>query len=117
MVRISSVPLYVTAAPATHTLLLTRGPSVAMSGARKLTATPPAMFLEGHNYTVQVDAGAVVDVINSNPSGQLEFSFTTCDNTPPYVTDYDPTLGEIGVAVSSNVVLTFNEVKQTQGWI
>jgi hypothetical protein len=69
-------------------------------------------MVAGTNYVVRVTSGAQ-DVAGNGVSPEFSSSFTTAgtapDVTPPTVTNVSPVSGATGVAVGSDVVVTFSE--------
>jgi len=94
--------------------------NVAVSGAL-VTITLPAALAHETQYFVEIDAGAIQDLAD-NPfagiSGSATWSFTTDvpDTTPPSVVSFSPANGATSVAVTSNLVIMFDEpVKKGTG--
>lgn len=67
-----------------------------------LTYDPPVDFAHSQVVNVTVDAADLA----GNVMATYSYSFTTQpDSVPPYVSGVDPTLGETGVAVATNIVI------------
>jgi|GEM_PF-1961059 len=77
-----------------------------------VTINPSANLDEQTDYYIQVDSGAFIDA-SSNPYGGISdtttWNFTTGDFTNPTVSGFSPTDNMTGVAVGSNLIITFNE--------
>lgn len=88
--------------------------AVTVSGA-SLTVDPPANLANSTEYYVQIPGTAVRDVAGNAFAGITDttsWSFTTADDadtTPPVVIALAPVDGATGVAVETNLVMTFNE--------
>ena len=65
---------------------------------------------QGSAYEVQIPSFCVSDVANNNFAGLSSgnYRFTIYDDRAPYVTDFNPVQGAIGVIGTDNVVLAFN---------
>ncbi|MGE5474859.1 MAG: Ig-like domain-containing protein, partial [Ignavibacteriales bacterium] len=91
--------------------------SFSVSGTK---ATVTTTLNAGASYTVNIGAGAVKDSAG-NQSTASSFSFNTsaaADNTPPTLSSIVPTNNQTGVALDSEIVLTFSEaIKKGSGKI
>jgi methionine-rich copper-binding protein CopC len=98
------------------------GAVVASSAAGTLTATvsgstltinPTADLGSLTHYYVTLAAGAVKDIAGNSVAAATTNDFTTAtDTTPPTVTTFSPAAAATGVAVNSDIVLTFSEAIQ-----
>jgi methionine-rich copper-binding protein CopC len=87
-------------------------PNLTVSGST-LTINPTADLAAGTHYFVTLTAGSIKDIAGNNYSGTSSYDFTTlADTTPPIVSAYSPNVGGTGIAVGSNIVLSFNEAVQ-----
>jgi uncharacterized repeat protein (TIGR02059 family) len=77
-----------------------------------LTIDPTSDLSSNTNYYVTFSAGTVKDLAGNAYQGINTYDFTTLDNTAPIVSTFSPTDGATGVAVGSNIVLTFSETIQ-----
>ena len=81
------------------------------SGTATLTLTPTGALPVATACTVTVSAAGVSDVDTldppDHPDATTSFSFTT--DAPPSLVSSTPTAGATGVAVASDIVLTFSE--------
>ncbi len=78
-----------------------------------LTINPTADLSNSKTYFVTIASGAVKDTSNNSYSGNTTYDFTTvADTIPPTVTTFSPASAATGVAVKSNIVLTFSEAIQ-----
>ena len=87
---------------------------VTISGAI-VTLNPSANFGSSQGYYVQIAATAIDDTSNNSYSGVNDtttLSFTAADIAAPTLASSSPTDNATGVAVNSNIVLTFNETVQ-----
>jgi methionine-rich copper-binding protein CopC len=83
-------------------------------GTNKVTFTPSGPLSNGTSYTLTVLGGAsgVKDLAGNPLAANFTSSFTTAavtDVTPPTIVSRTPTNGATGVAVNSNVTITFSE--------
>ena len=76
-----------------------------------LTVDPTNNLAAGTRYYVTFVSGTIKDVAGNSFAGTTSYDFTTVvpDTTAPTVTTFSPTDGLTGVAVGSNIVLTFSE--------
>ena len=77
-----------------------------------LTIDPTSELSNSTQYFVTFAAGAIKDVAGNNYAGTTTYDFTTAappDLTAPVVSTFSPTDGLTGVALASNIVLTFSE--------
>jgi len=87
------------------------------TGTTTITVNPVADLAAGTGYYVLIDAGAFEDGANNPYAGISSagvLSFTTAaavvvDSTDPTLDSSSPVAGATGVAVGSNIVLTFSE--------
>ncbi len=80
-----------------------------------LTLNPSADLAFGNGYRVDFDFGSVKDLAGNNYTGTTTYNFSTSaaqDTTAPFVQFSSPADEATGVAVGSNIVLTFNEAIQ-----
>jgi len=88
--------------------------NLAVSG-NTLTINPTADLAHGTHYFVTLDAGSIKDFLGNSYVGTSAYDFTTvlaADTTAPTVLSYKPSDAATGVAVGSNIVLTFSEAIQ-----
>jgi methionine-rich copper-binding protein CopC len=84
---------------------------LSISGAT-LTIDPTNNLRISTQYFVSFDAGSIQDTAGNNFSGTFDYDFTTAgaaDTRAPTVTSFSPADNATGVALDSNIVLTFNE--------
>ena len=82
-----------------------------------LTINPTADLAAGTQYFVTLDAGSIKDLAGNSYAGTTTYDFTTvpappADTTPPIVSTFNPSDAAAGVAVGSDIVLTFSEAIQ-----
>ena len=78
-----------------------------------LTINPTAdLANDGTHYFITLAPGTIYDLAGNLYAGTTSYDFTTVDTTPPTVTAFSPTDATTGVAVGSNIVLTFSETIQ-----
>ncbi len=80
-----------------------------------LTLNPSADLAFSTGYRVDFDFGSVRDLASNSYAGIVSYNFSTSaalDNTPPTVQSFSPAVGATGVAVASNITLTFSEAIQ-----
>lgn len=78
-----------------------------------LTIDPALNLLNNTQYFVTFDAGTVKDIAGNSYIGTSTYDFkTVADLIAPIVTAYTPADGASGVAIESNIVLTFSELIQ-----
>jgi len=113
-----SEPMDQTTINTTNITLRTTSPSVAVTGTvsydaatRVATFTPSAPLASSTDYTVTVTTG-VKDASGNALASQFVSDFTTAssDVTAPTIVSRVPTAGATGVAVNTNVTVTFSEV-------
>jgi methionine-rich copper-binding protein CopC/Ca2+-binding RTX toxin-like protein len=99
------------------TIAITDASQVSFSG-NQLTVNPTTDLVAGTGYYVTLASGVVRDLANNNFAGissATAFNFTTVaaggrgDTTAPLLTGTSPLDDASGVAVGTNLVLTFNE--------
>ncbi|HWS88659.1 MAG TPA: carboxypeptidase regulatory-like domain-containing protein, partial [Pyrinomonadaceae bacterium] len=96
------------------TVRLTRGQStvsvnVSLSdGNRTATVKPSVRLVDTTQYTVVVTTN-VADLVGNHLAREVRSAFTTSDSTPPAVTGFAPANGATRVALSTDVVVTFDE--------
>jgi hypothetical protein len=80
------------------------------SGSR-LTIDPTWNLSSSTQYYVTFDPGTVKDMAGNSYAGTSVYDFTTAvfDNTAPTVTGFSPGDGLTGIAIDSNIVVTFSE--------
>ena len=98
------------------TIAVTDGTQVSFSG-NQLTVNPTTDLAAGSGYYVRMSSGVVRDLANNNFAGissSTTFNFTTSavDTTAPTLQSTTPADDATGVAVGSNIVLTFDEAIQ-----
>ncbi len=64
---------------------------------------------DGTQYFVTLASGTVKDLAGNLSAGITTYDFFTVDTAPPTVTTFSPTDAATGVAVASNILLTFSE--------
>ena len=76
-----------------------------------LTINPTTDLAVGTGYTVEFTPGSIKDLAGNWYAGTYSYNFTTDpgDITRPTVTIFNPTDEATGVAVNSNIVVTFSE--------
>ena len=82
-----------------------------------LTINPTADLAAGAHYFVTLDAGSIKDLAGNSYAGTTTYDFTTiaapaADTTAPTVSAFSPADAATGVAVGSNIALTFSEAIQ-----
>jgi len=81
-----------------------------------LTINPTNDLANGTHYFVTLAAGSVKDLAGNSYAGTTAYDFSTAalpvDTTPPTVSSFSPAGGALGVAVASDIVLTFSEAIQ-----
>ena len=78
-----------------------------------LTINPTAALAsDGTQYFVTFASGTVKDLAGNPYAGTTAYDFFTLDTTPPTVTQFSPADAATGVAVGSNIMLTFSETIQ-----
>ena len=86
---------------------------VSLSGVT-LTINPTVDLLPSKSYAIQIDAGAVTDMATNAFAGITDdttwnFATVVPDVTPPTVTTFSPATSATGVAINTNLVVTFSE--------
>ena len=77
-----------------------------------VTINPTLDLLPNSTYNVQLTSGVITDLAGNNYAGISDTStlnFSTLDTLAPTVTAFSPADNASGVAVGSNIVLTFSE--------
>jgi hypothetical protein len=79
-----------------------------------LTINPMVGLMGGKSYAIRIDTGAIKDLSNNPFPGITDdttWNFTTVipDTTPPAISSLSPADNATGVAVSTHLVVTFNE--------
>lgn len=87
--------------------------TVSISG-NKLTFDPLSVLLDDMTYQVTLEAGFVTDLAGNGVASITTYNFRTAsavgsDTTAPTVSDFNPSDEAQGVAVGSDLVITFNE--------
>ncbi|NTV01156.1 MAG: Ig-like domain-containing protein, partial [Chlorobiaceae bacterium] len=103
----------------TYDLATNTSANLTVSGST-LTINPTSdLTPDGSTYYVTFDAGTVKDTAGNSYAGSSTYHFATVDTTAPTVSSFSPADSAAGVAVASNVVLTFSEniQKGTSGLI
>ena len=77
----------------------------------------PSDFTNNSAVNIEIDAGAFKDLANNNDAGIVNattwnFTIAPLDTSPPTITGLSPVDNASNVAVSSNLVLTFDEAVQ-----
>ena len=91
--------------------------SLSVSG-NTLTINPTANLANNIDYYVTLASGSIKDLAGNSYTGTTSYHFTTVasgaatDTTAPTVLTFSPTSGGTGVAISSDIVLTFSEAVQ-----
>ncbi|MFZ4524253.1 MAG: beta strand repeat-containing protein [Chlorobium sp.] len=87
-------------------------PNLTFSG-ETLTINPTAdMASDGTQYFITLAPGTLYDLAGNLYAGTTTYNFFTLDTTSPTVTAFSPAAAATGVAVGSNIMLTFNETIQ-----
>ena len=87
-------------------------PHLSFSGST-LTIDPTLSLSTDTHYYVTFGSGTVMDLAGNNFAGTSTYDFkTAADTTPPMVLSFNPADGSTGVAVDSNILLTFSEPVQ-----
>jgi len=82
------------------------------SGTKVITANPSSNLAADTGYYVLVSAGALEDEAGNDYAGisdSTKWNFTTVDTVAPVVSSLSPVNEATGVAVNSNLVMTFSE--------
>ncbi len=77
-----------------------------------LTINPTADLAYSTGYKVEFAAGSIKDIAGNSYAGTSSYNFTTAaapDTTAPSVTTFSPADEATGIAIGSNIVVTFNE--------
>ena len=77
-----------------------------------LTINPTADLIYSTGYKVEFAAGTIKDLAGNSYPGTTSYNFTTVvapDTTAPTASTFSPLDEATGIAISSNIVLTFNE--------
>ena len=84
-----------------------------------LTINPNATLTNNTDYYVTLASGSIKDLAGNSYTGTTSYHFTTVaggsaptDTTAPTVVTFSPASGNTGVAISSDIVLTFSEAVQ-----
>ncbi len=91
--------------------------SLSVSG-NTLTINPTANLTNNTDYYVTLASGSIKDLAGNSYTGTTSYHFTTVasgaatDTTAPTVITFSPTSAGTGVAISSDIVLTFSEAVQ-----
>ena len=91
--------------------------SLSVSG-NTLTINPTANLTNNTDYYVTLASGSIKDLAGNSYTGTTSYHFTTVasgaatDTTAPTVLTFSPTSAGTGVAISSDIVLTFSEAVQ-----
>jgi methionine-rich copper-binding protein CopC len=100
------------------TIAVTDATQVSFAGSN-VTISPAASLVASTGYDVEVASGAITDLAGNSFAGISDpttLNFSTAapvDTTPPTLTSSSPTDNATGVAVNSNIVLTFSEPVKT----
>ncbi|NQX97434.1 MAG: Ig-like domain-containing protein [Flavobacteriales bacterium] len=90
-------------------------PSSTTVSGNTLTINPTSNLADETQFYVEIANGVVQDLVGNNYTGftgSSVWNFMTLDNTVPTPTAYVPTDNAIGVSISNNLTLTFDEVIQ-----
>ena len=90
---------------------VTTSDNLVVSG-KILTINPAADLGNGTHYFVTLDAGSIKDLAGNSYEGTLTYDFTTADTIAPTVFSYSPFDDSTGVAIESDIILTFSEAIQ-----
>jgi photosystem II stability/assembly factor-like uncharacterized protein len=85
--------------------------NVIVSG-NTVVINPTAILANSTGYYINIEAGAFEDAAGNDFAGITNnsvWNFTTLDTSPPTVVSFSPTDNSTGVAVNSNLVITFSE--------
>ena len=78
-----------------------------------LTIDPTSDLANNTHYYLTFASGTIKDLAGNSYAGISNYDFTTApDTTAPTITTFSPSDGTTGVALGSNIVLTFNEAIQ-----
>ncbi|MFO1422530.1 MAG: Ig-like domain-containing protein [Candidatus Competibacteraceae bacterium] len=107
--------------PANITLTCNSNPvtfnSSATSNVTTVTLTPTTALPEGASCTLNVPVNAATDQDSVDPPDQLDAAFSrvfTVDAAPTFVSS-NPTSGATGIALGSNIQMTFSEAVNVTG--
>ena len=81
-----------------------------------ITINPTANLETGVSYYVQIDTTAIDDLNNNSFAGiadETTWNFTV-ETTPPTVSSFSPLDNAVGVPVSNNLIITFDEAVDVQ---
>jgi methionine-rich copper-binding protein CopC len=90
-------------------------PNISGCNTSSITIDPSSNFANSTSYYVQIDSGTFQDSASNSYAGIADttsWNFTTepsGDVTAPTVSSFSPSDGSIGVSISSNFVIEFNE--------
>lgn len=87
-------------------VMATKGVSIK---GNSLTIKPTTALQFGKHYVITMPNGAVTDVSGNSYISTNNYDFTTIDNDPPIVTNFNPNNSSTGVATDGNIELIFNE--------
>ncbi len=76
---------------------------------KTLTINPTDDLATDTHYFVTFDNGSVKDLAGNSYEGTIDYDFTTSDTIAPVVNVFTPADGAVGVAIASDIVLTFSE--------
>jgi len=88
---------------------LANGTIAASISGNTLTLNPTTDLADGTQYFVTFAAGSVKDLAGNSYAGTIDYDFTTADTTAPTVITFSPSDAATGVALTSNIALTFSE--------
>ena len=104
---------------ATGTLVATNTTEALTVSGSTLTINPTANLANNIDYYVTLASGSIKDLAGNSYTGTTSYHFTTVaagsapiDTTAPTVVTFSPASGNTGVAISSDIVLTFSEAVQ-----
>jgi methionine-rich copper-binding protein CopC len=107
--------IYLRSGSATGTViesyLVTNSSNLSING-NTLTLNPSNDLANNSHYYVTFTSGTIKDLAGNSYAGTSSYDFTTPDTLAPTVTTFSPSDGTTGVAVASNIVLTFSEAIQ-----
>jgi methionine-rich copper-binding protein CopC len=96
-----------------HEAILATDAKVTGNGTSTITINPGTDFVGENNYYVLIDNDAFRDVSTNSFTGissPATWNFTTKDVAAPTATNYSPANNATGVSITSDLVITFNEI-------
>ncbi|MBV5304695.1 MAG: Ig-like domain-containing protein, partial [Chlorobium sp.] len=104
-----AIEIHSGSATGTSVASLANGTIAASISGNTLTLNPTTDLADGTQYFVTFAAGSVKDLDGNSYAGTTAYDFTTADTTAPTVMTFSPGDAATGVALGSNIVLTFSE--------